>query len=314
MNSLWMGNLEPYMDEDFICRAFAQMGETVVKIRLIRDKITGKNAGYGFVELADDTAVERCLRKVNGKPLPGATPPKRFKLSRSNYGKQGESSTFSLFVSDLTPDVDDGMLYEFFHYHFSSCCSGKIVLDANGHSKCCGFVSFESEREQKRALVDLQGATGLGKKALRLSLASSRVNKKKESSENQIWQYHSDSKNASFINQYYYPQNLSYLSTYDWNYSLDYLNPSQNTTPVDVTQSEQTEDDDLEYPDSEINVTEANETFMAQSEELYSALIGCFFQPPESWDGVTCSASSYLPEPINQYEMEDSCSSNWVTT
>lgn len=67
-------------------------------------------------------------------------------------------------------------------------------------------------------------------------------------------------------------------------------------------------------PDSEINVTEANKTFMAQSEELYSALIGCFFQPPESWDGVTCSASSYLPEPIDQYEEMDSCSFNWVTT
>lgn len=297
------------MDEDFICRAFAQMGETVVKIRLIRDKVTGQNAGYGFVELADDTAVERCLRKVNGKPLPGATPPKRFKLSRSTYGKHGESSTFSLFVSDLTPDVDDGMLYEFFHYHFSSCSSGKIVLDSSGHSKCCGFVSFDSEREQRRALADLQGTSGLGKKALRLSLASSRVNKKKEPPENQIWQFHSDSSNVSYINQYYYPQNSSYSSSYDWNYSLDNLNPSQ-----DIVQNEQIEEDDLEYPDSEINVTEANKTFMAQSEELYSALIGCFFQPPESWDGVTCSASSYLPEPIDQYEEMDSCSFNWVTT
>lgn len=41
--------------------------------------------------------------------------------------------------------------------------------------RCCGFVSFDSEREQRRALADLQGTSGLGKKALRLSLASSRV-------------------------------------------------------------------------------------------------------------------------------------------
>lgn len=31
-------------------------------------------AGYCFVELADEATAERCLRKVNGKPLPGATP------------------------------------------------------------------------------------------------------------------------------------------------------------------------------------------------------------------------------------------------
>ncbi|XP_051991272.1 tRNA selenocysteine 1-associated protein 1-like [Xyrauchen texanus] len=80
-------------------------------------------------------------------------------------------SPFTLFVMDLITDVDDGMLYEFFHYHFSSCCSGNIVLHSSGYSKSCGFVSFESERDQIRALADLQGASGLGKKPLGLSLA-----------------------------------------------------------------------------------------------------------------------------------------------
>ncbi|XP_048057933.1 tRNA selenocysteine 1-associated protein 1 isoform X2 [Megalobrama amblycephala] len=302
MNSLWMGNLEPYMDEEFIHRAFAQMGETVMRVRLIRDKITGETAGYGFVELIDETSVERCLRKVNGKPLPGATPPKRFKLSRTTYGKHGESrSTFSLFVSDLTPDVDDGMLYEFFNFHFSSCCSGKIVLDSSGYSKCCGFVSFESEREQRRALAELQGACGLGKKPLRLSLAANKL-KKKESPENQNTQFYADNYNISnsYLNQYYYPQYSSNSSTYVWNYDYNYLNHSQN-----ILQGEEMEDDELEYPDSEINVMEANERFMDQSEELYSALIDCFFQPPESWDGVTCSVTCYLPEPIYQHEDMD---------
>ncbi|KAG1947463.1 RNA-binding (RRM/RBD/RNP motifs) family protein [Pimephales promelas] len=234
MNSLWMGNLESYMDEEFIIRAFAHMGETVMGVRLIRDKITGKMAGYGFVELRDDTAVERCLRKVNGKPLPGATPPKRFKLSRSTYGKHGEScSTFSLFVSDLTPDVDDGMLYEFFNFHFSSCCNGKIVLDSKGDSKCCGFVSFESEREQRQALAALQGASGLGKKHIRLSLAANKL-KKKESSENKNGQFHAGSYNIhnSYLNQYYYPGYPSYSSTYDWNYDYNGLNPPQNILQV----------------------------------------------------------------------------------
>lgn len=31
-------------------------------------------AGYCFVELTDEATAERCLRKVNGKALPGATP------------------------------------------------------------------------------------------------------------------------------------------------------------------------------------------------------------------------------------------------
>ncbi|CAB1334122.1 unnamed protein product [Coregonus sp. 'balchen'] len=91
MSCLWMGNLEPYMDEKFISRAFATMGELVVGVRIIRNKMNWGAAGYCFVELADEATAERCLRKVNGKPLPGATPPKRFKLNRATYGRQGEN-------------------------------------------------------------------------------------------------------------------------------------------------------------------------------------------------------------------------------
>ncbi|XP_062322531.1 tRNA selenocysteine 1-associated protein 1-like isoform X1 [Osmerus eperlanus] len=108
MSCLWMGNLEPYMDEKFISRAFATMGELVVGVRIIRNKMNWGAAGYCFVELADEATAERCLRKVNGKPIPGATPvrfptpakplstvsvsePKRFKLNRATYGKQGET-------------------------------------------------------------------------------------------------------------------------------------------------------------------------------------------------------------------------------
>ncbi|XP_056142796.1 tRNA selenocysteine 1-associated protein 1-like isoform X2 [Lampris incognitus] len=50
-------------------------------------------SGYCFVELADEATAERCLRKVNGKPLPGASPPRRFKLNRATYGRQGENRT-----------------------------------------------------------------------------------------------------------------------------------------------------------------------------------------------------------------------------
>ncbi|KAJ8005442.1 hypothetical protein DPEC_G00146690 [Dallia pectoralis] len=91
MSCLWMGNLEPYMDEKFISRAFATMGELVVGVRIIRNKTNWGAAGYCFVQLADEATAERCLRKVNGKPLPGATPPKRFKLNRATFGRQGDS-------------------------------------------------------------------------------------------------------------------------------------------------------------------------------------------------------------------------------
>ncbi|NP_001398599.1 tRNA selenocysteine 1-associated protein 1 isoform 5 [Rattus norvegicus] len=89
--SLWMGDLEPYMDENFISRAFATMGETVMSVKIIRNRLTGIPAGYCFVEFADLATAEKCLHKINGKPLPGATPAKRFKLNYATYGKQPDN-------------------------------------------------------------------------------------------------------------------------------------------------------------------------------------------------------------------------------
>uniref|UniRef100_A0A3B4FS40 tRNA selenocysteine 1-associated protein 1 n=1 Tax=Pundamilia nyererei TaxID=303518 RepID=A0A3B4FS40_9CICH len=123
MSTLWMGNLETYMDEKFITRAFSTMGEQVVNVRIIRNKMTGGALGYCFVEMTDEATAERCLRKINGKPLPGANPVWRTAVM------------YSLFVGDLTPDVDDGMLYEFFYNRYPSCRGGKVVLDSMGNSK-----------------------------------------------------------------------------------------------------------------------------------------------------------------------------------
>uniref|UniRef100_A0A4W4EZK9 tRNA selenocysteine 1-associated protein 1 n=1 Tax=Electrophorus electricus TaxID=8005 RepID=A0A4W4EZK9_ELEEL len=290
MSTLWMGNLESYMDEDFIVHAFATMREAVKKVRLIRNKKTGDPAGYCFVDFADEATAERCLRKVNGKPIPGAMPPKRFKLSRATgIGAQKDNSpSFSLFVSDLTPDVDDGMLYEFFCNHFPSCYGGKIVLDSEGYSKCCGFVSFTSQRDQKRALAEFQGAVGLGKRALRLSLACNKLNKKQDT-ESQSSNFYAESYNTC-------DQHLYFCQVFDtmsaMNYDYYYTNYSQDHLPQSFTLSD---------PNPELDVMETNRRFMEKSEELYDALINCSCQPPESWDGVTCSIECCLPEPIFEW-------------
>uniref|UniRef100_A0A3P9Q556 tRNA selenocysteine 1-associated protein 1 n=1 Tax=Poecilia reticulata TaxID=8081 RepID=A0A3P9Q556_POERE len=90
----YLNMLETYMDEKFITRAFSTMGEQVVNVRIIRNKMTGGALGYCFVEMSDEATAERCLRKVNGKSMPGASPPTRFKLNRATFGKQEAGSGY----------------------------------------------------------------------------------------------------------------------------------------------------------------------------------------------------------------------------
>ncbi|XP_061111221.1 tRNA selenocysteine 1-associated protein 1-like isoform X3 [Conger conger] len=293
MCSLWMGNLEPYMDESFITRAFSTMGELVKAVRIIRNKLTGSTAGYCFVDMPDEVAVERCLRKINGKPLPGATPPKRFKLNRANYGRQGDNSqSFSLFVGDLSPEVDDGMMYEFFFNLYPTCSGVKVVQDSMGNSKGCGFVQFPDQRGQKKALAECQGIRGLGSKPLRLSLASNKivscpvtphlsscrnVNSSSEGKRSQTYSY------TYSQNQYQQQNSLSaYYSNwgYDQNYAYTYdqVEPTQSSTQT----CEEVEDDGLEDPNPILDLLEANRLFMDRSEELYDALMDCHWQPLDS--------------------------------
>ncbi|KAM7100132.1 tRNA selenocysteine 1-associated protein 1 isoform 1-T1 [Molossus nigricans] len=272
--SLWMGDLEPYMDENFISRAFATMGETVMSVKIIRNRLTGIPAGYCFVEFADLATAEKCLHKINGKPLPGATPAKRFKLNYATYGKQPDNSPeYSLFVGDLTPDVDDGMLYEFFVKVYPSCRGGKVVLDQTGVSKGYGFVKFTDELEQKRALTECQGAVGLGSKPVRLSVAIPKASRVKPVEYSQMYSYS--------YNQYYQQyQNYYAQWGYDQNTgSYSYSYPQYGYTQSTMQTYEEVGDDALEDPMPQLDVTEANKEFMEQSEELYDALMDCHWQP-----------------------------------
>lgn len=69
-----MGDLDPYMDENFIKQAFSAMGESPFGVKIITHRITGGSAGYCFVELADEASVDRCVQRLNGKLVPGSNP------------------------------------------------------------------------------------------------------------------------------------------------------------------------------------------------------------------------------------------------
>ncbi|XP_055368616.1 tRNA selenocysteine 1-associated protein 1-like isoform X2 [Betta splendens] len=308
MSTLWMGNLEVYMDEKFITRAFATMGEQVVNVRIIRNKMTGVSSprgalGYCFVEMTDEPTAERCLRKINGKPLPGANPPTRFKLNRATFGKQDTGQMYSLFVGDLTPEVDDGMLYEFFYNRYPSCRGGKVVLDSMGNSKGCGFVQFPDERLQKRALDECQGVVGLGGKPLRLSLAANKNRPPQQQQQSdKPWQSNSEYRHS--YDQYSQYQQQAYPGYYSsWGYDQTGAGYGYNYQQYDYTQypppqeSEAVQDDGVEEPNPELDVVEANRRFMETSEELYDALIDCHWHPAEFSVEEDYMASSF-PESV----------------
>ncbi|KAL2009315.1 hypothetical protein VTN00DRAFT_7509 [Thermoascus crustaceus] len=172
--TLWMGELEPWIDENFIRNLWFQMGEQV-NVKMIRDKFSGSNAGYCFVDFSSPAAAAKALT-LNGTPIPNTNRP--FKLNWASGGGLADRSRddrgpeYSIFVGDLGPEVNEYVLVSLFQSRFPSCKSAKIMTDPiSGMSRGYGFVRFSDENDQQRALSEMQGVY-CGNRPMRISTAT----------------------------------------------------------------------------------------------------------------------------------------------
>ena len=57
-------------------------------------------------------------------------------MNRSEYGRSAVGDTeYSLFVGDLSPEVSDDMLLDFFRKRYTSVRVAKVVCDDSGYAK-----------------------------------------------------------------------------------------------------------------------------------------------------------------------------------
>ncbi|CAI6339260.1 unnamed protein product [Periconia digitata] len=171
--TLWMGELEPWIDENFVRSIWYNMGENV-NVKMIRDKFSG-NAGYCFVDFANPAAAAKALQ-LNGQLIPNSNRP--FKLNWASGGGLADRSRddrgpeFSIFVGDLGPEVNEFVLVQLFQNKYPSCKSAKIMSDPiSGMSRGYGFVRFTSEDDQQKALNEMQGVY-CGNRPMRISTAT----------------------------------------------------------------------------------------------------------------------------------------------
>jgi RNA recognition motif-containing protein len=109
------------MDENFIRNSFTQMGEVITGIKLLKNKFTGEAAGYCFVQFQDDFSALTAMHKLNNKMIPNSQPPTKYRLNHTSLGgKQAMDRDYSLWIGDLSPDVDDYTLYKGFASRYPS--------------------------------------------------------------------------------------------------------------------------------------------------------------------------------------------------
>jgi len=67
---LYVGNLSYETTEATLSELFGAVGE-VVSANIITDRMTGRPRGYGFVEMADDSAAQRAISQLNEQVVDG---------------------------------------------------------------------------------------------------------------------------------------------------------------------------------------------------------------------------------------------------
>ncbi|UXR65430.1 RNA-binding protein [Bdellovibrio bacteriovorus] len=67
---LYVGNLPYSIDDEALHQHFAQFG-AVDSAKVIMDRETGRSKGFGFVEMAEDSAADQAIEKGNGIELNG---------------------------------------------------------------------------------------------------------------------------------------------------------------------------------------------------------------------------------------------------
>ncbi|MCI0518769.1 MAG: RNA-binding protein [Chloroflexi bacterium] len=70
--NIYVGNLPFTISEDEIRAAFAAFGQ-VASVAIIKDKITGRSRGFGFVEMSNAAEAQAAIQEMNGKQLSGRT-------------------------------------------------------------------------------------------------------------------------------------------------------------------------------------------------------------------------------------------------
>ncbi|CAH9063407.1 unnamed protein product [Cuscuta epithymum] len=158
VKSLWIGDLQHWMDESYLSGCFAHTAE-ITSVKVIRNKLTAQSEGYGFIEFRSRAAAEAILQTYNGCLMPNTDQSFRLNWASLGAGERRDSSLeHTIFVGDLAADVNDYLLQETFKAVYSSVRGAKVVTDkTTGRSKGYGFVKFGDESEQVRALTEMNG-------------------------------------------------------------------------------------------------------------------------------------------------------------
>lgn len=160
--TLYVGNLDASVTEEFLCALFGQIGE-VKGCKIIREP---GNDPYAFLEFTNHSAAATALAAMNKRVFLDKEMKVNWATSPGNQPKTDTSNHHHIFVGDLSPEIETHILREAFA-PFGEISNCRIVRDPQTlKSKGYAFVSFVKKADAEAAIQAMNGQW-LGSRSIR---------------------------------------------------------------------------------------------------------------------------------------------------
>lgn len=143
------------IDHKALQETFSAFGN-ILSCKVATDS-SGQSKGYGFVQFDNEESAQRAIEKLNGMLLNDKQVFVGPFLRKQERESATDKSKFNnVFIKNLSESTNEEELNRIFG-EYGELTSVVVMRDADGKSKCFGFVNFENVDDAARAVESLNG-------------------------------------------------------------------------------------------------------------------------------------------------------------
>ncbi|XP_050266693.1 polyadenylate-binding protein 2-like [Quercus robur] len=153
--NIFIKNLDKAIDHKALHDTFSSFG-SILSCKVATDA-NGQSKGYGFVQFESEDSAQNAIDKLNGMLINDKQVyVGHFLRKQERDGAFNTTKFNNVFVKNLSEATTDEDLKNIFG-EFGAITSAVVMRDADGRSKCFGFVNFESADDAAKAVEALNG-------------------------------------------------------------------------------------------------------------------------------------------------------------
>lgn len=154
VGNIFIKNIDKSIDHKALYDTFSVFGN-ILSCKVALDE-NGVSKGYGFVHYETQEMADRAIEKVDGMMLQGKTIHVATFVPRKERQTQDKQQFTNVYIKNLDDDIDNDKLKEIFE-RAGPINSAAVAYDANGKSKCFGFVNFDKHEDAVKAIEQMNG-------------------------------------------------------------------------------------------------------------------------------------------------------------